>query len=235
MRLQHLAAPDYLDFALPEGHICLLTDDHSPTTTKLAQALLQRGWKVVVLRFPLSLIAGPSSVPDGAYGVVLDNLSEEHLKQQLTTIADTYGPIGAFIHLNPLLQDPHRDGLHYLDAEKAIVKHVFLMAKHLKKSLKKEATQAGHGCFLTVTRLDGAFGLGQALNFSALSAGLFGLTKTLNTEWESVFCRAIDLHPGLESDRAVQCILTELHDPNRLITEVAYGTQGRTTLIATTD
>lgn len=189
----------------------------------------------MILRFPLGLIAGPSSVPDGAHGVVLDNLSEDHLKQQLTAIAETYGQIGAFIHLNPLLQDPHGDGLHYLDAEKAIVKHVFLIAKHLKKSLKKEATQAGHGCFLTVARLDGGFGLGQALNFSTISAGLFGLTKTLNNEWESVFCRAIDLHPGLESDRSVQCILTELHDPNRLITEVAYGTQGRVTLIATAD
>jgi NAD(P)-dependent dehydrogenase (short-subunit alcohol dehydrogenase family) len=230
--LQYLAKPDYLDFSLPEGSICLLTDDHSPTTMKLAQYLLLRNWKVVILRFPQSLITGLLPLPGGIPSVVLEDLSEEHLKQQLASIATTHGSIGAFIHLNPLLQDPNSNEFHTLDAEKAIVKHVFLIAKHLKKSLKKESLQTRQGCFLTVARLDGAFGLSQTLNFSAISAGLFGLTKTLNAEWESVFCRAIDLHPGFDSDRAAQSILAELHDPNCLISEVAYGVQGRATLVA---
>lgn len=232
VRLQYLPEPDYLDFALPDGHVCLLTDDHSPITMKLAQSLLQRGWNVVILRFPQTLIAGASSVPNGAHSVVLEDLSEEHLKQQLAAITDTHGAIGAFIHLNPLLQDPEAAELRYLDAEKAIVKHVFLIAKQLKKSLNQAAMPTVRSCFFTATRLDGCFGFSQTLNFSAISAGLFGLTKTLNAEWESVFCRSIDLHPGLDGDRATQCILAELHDPNQSISEVAYGVQGRTTLIA---
>ena len=86
--------------------------------------------------------------------------------------------------------------------------------------------------FWTVARLDGALGLSRDLDFNPIAGGLFGLTKTLNLEWPQVFCRAIDLHPGIAPDQVAQYVLAELHDPNRLIAEVGYGTQGRVTLVA---
>jgi hypothetical protein len=143
-------------------------------------------------------------------------MSEEHLQQQLAAI----GPVGAFIHLNPSLTDA--------EGAKAVVKHVFFLAKHLQGSLNAAAS-TGRSCFMTVTRLDGEFGLGGG-EFEAISGGLFGLVKTLNLEWPQVFCRAVDLAPDLDPGQAVQHILAELHDPNRLIVEVGYGAQGRTTL-----
>jgi hypothetical protein len=200
-------------------------------TMKLAHSLIQQGWKVVVLSFPHALMTKSSGVSEGVNRVVMDSWSEDQLKWQLNAIADTYGAIGAFIHLNPSLEDYQNAGVRAPEADKAIVQQVFLIAKHLKKSLSQPRS-VGRACFLTVARLDGAFGLSHRLNFSAISAGLFGLTKALNAEWESVFCRAIDLSPRLDFDQSAQCILAELHDPNRGISEVAYGEEGRSTLIA---
>jgi len=228
VRLKVLPLPDSLEFTLPENHIGLLTDDGSLTTSKLAQALSERGWKVVVLSFPPSLIA-KQPLPEGISRVVLEDLSEEHLQQQLAAIATNYGPIAAFIHLNPASQDNQSQDIRYLEVEKALLKQVFLIAKHLKNPLNQAARQ-GRSCFLTVAHLDGEFGLRQQTNFGAIAAGLFGLTKTLNQEWEPVFCRAVDLSPELDAERSVQHILAELHDPNRLIAEVGYA-QGRATLV----
>jgi polyketide-type polyunsaturated fatty acid synthase PfaA len=230
VRLKMLPEPDFLEFSLPDRHIALLTDDGSIVTSRLAQSLTERGWKVVVLSFPQSLTAERSPLLEGINRVVLESLSEEHLQQQLAAIATNYGNIAAFIHLNPIHQDEQSQNILYPEIEAALIKQVFLIAKHLKEPLHK-AQHQGRSCFLTVAHLDGKFGLGQQINFGAISGGLFGLTKTLNQEWESVFCRAVDLHPDLDVERSLEYIIAELHDPNRLITEVGYSSQGRATLV----
>jgi hypothetical protein len=153
-------------------------------------------------------------------------MSEEHLQQQLQAIATHCGTIGGLIHLHPVFT-----GSYHQEIEKAIVKHVFLMAKHLKQSLN-EAANKGRACFCTVAHLDGAFGLEYKTNFGIVGAGLFGLTKTLRWEWPKVFSRAIDLSPSLDAQHSVQHIIAELHDPNNYIAEVGYGSLGRVTLIA---
>ncbi|MEH1784905.1 MAG: beta-ketoacyl synthase N-terminal-like domain-containing protein [Nostoc sp.] len=231
VKLRSLPRPDYLDFTLPEGHIGLITDDGSLTTYKLTESLIEKGWKVVVISFPQSLIAQQAPLPTGVTRVTLANLSEEHLQQQLQAIASHCGAIGAFIHLHPMFVANHTGSISYNESEKAIVKHVFLMAKHLKPSLN-EAAKHGRTCFCTVAHLDGAFGLEYKVNFGAIGAGLFGLTKTLRWEWPKVFTRAIDLSPRLDAKQSVQNIIAELHDPNLYISEVGYGSQGRVTLIA---
>ncbi|MDZ8241354.1 MAG: SDR family NAD(P)-dependent oxidoreductase [Nostoc sp. ChiQUE01a] len=230
VRLKYLPEPDVLDFTLPNEHIALLTDDGSLTTGKLAQILYKRGWKIVVLTFPLSLVAQQSPLPEGINRVVLADLSEEHLQEQLAAIATNYGKVAAFIHLNPSSHEATSNQVRYLESEKAILRHVFLIAKYLKEPLNQAATQ-GRSCFVTVARLDGKFGLGQKTNFGAIGAGLFGLTKTLNQEWESVFCRAIDLSPNLDPQTSAQHIFAELHDPNLLVVEAGYSSQGRATLV----
>ena len=231
MTLKYLPEPDYLEFSLPERHVGLLTDDGSPTTTALAQSLSERGWKVVVLSFPQVTVAQRAPLPQGIQRVVLEDMSEAALQRQLAAIEATYGAIAAFIHLHPTFPLSQNDGVRYLETDKAIVKQVFLMAKHLKQSLNRSAQQ-GYSCFLTAARLDGAFGFEQTLNFSPISGGLFGLTKSLNQEWKSVTCRAIDLNPAMDAEQSAQAILAELHDPNRTLTEVGYGARGRVSLIA---
>ncbi|MGL5063226.1 MAG: hypothetical protein ACRC62_24870 [Microcoleus sp.] len=229
MRLEWLPEPDRLDFTLPERHISLITNDGSPTTVKLAQCLIDRGWNVVVLSFPRSAIATPQILPDSIPHCVLSDWSEAHLQQELATVTNKYGSIATLIHLHPVSVKEHHN-IDFSEAETDIVREVFLLAKHLKKPLC-EAAKLGRTCFMTVARLDGAFGLMQTIPFSPIGAGLFGLTKSLNYEWKSVFCRAIDLNPNFNVERSVQSILAELYDPNRSLIEVGYSDRGRTTLI----
>lgn len=231
VKLKVLPKPDFLNFQLPEGHIALITDDGSLTTSKLVQSLIDFGWKIVVLSFPQSLISQQSPLPTGVTRITLEDLSEQHLQQQLKAIAINFGKIGTFIHLHPVLEVNQNGRVSYLEEEKAIIKQVFLIAKHLKKSLNQTANN-GRSCFCTVARLDGAFGLEQQVSFGPIAAGLFGLTKTLNWEWGRIFCRAIDLDPEINAENSAQYIRSELHDPNRYITEVAYGRRGRVTLIS---
>jgi NAD(P)-dependent dehydrogenase (short-subunit alcohol dehydrogenase family) len=214
---------------LSSSWVCLVTDDGSQSTTQLVQTLNTQGWQVVVLRFPKSIVPERAPLEAGIASIELAEMSEAHLQEQLAAIATAYGSIGAFIHLHPRLPLNQGGDITYLERDKAIVKQVFLLAKHLKPSLNQFDGE-GRSCFLTTARLDGAFGFSQQSAFSPISAGLFGLTKSLNQEWPKVFCRAIDLTPELDAEQSVQAILAEMHDPNLDILEVAYGTQGRTTL-----
>jgi acyl transferase domain-containing protein len=238
VRLKVLPKPDRLDYKLPEGTIALLTDDGTPTAARLAESLQQRGWRVVVLSLPTSLIPNPSDLPANVDRIVLNDLSEAHLQEQLVAITTNHGTIGACIHLQPQFQVPQASSDQPLPwtelfqaTDAAVVKQVFLLAKHLKAHLT-QAVQQGFSCFLTVARLDGQFGLGQQPSFSVIPAGLFGLTKTLIQEWPEVYCRALDLHPDLEAEQSVSVILDELQDPNRCLLEVGYSASlQRTTLV----
>ena len=227
-KLHFLPPPDSLDFALPEGYVTVITDDGSLTTSQVAQSLSDRGGKVVILSFPPSIVPQQSPLPVGVNRVVLADMTEELLQHKLSAIATHFGNIGAFIHIHPQAANQQ---LAYLPQEKAIVKHVFFIAKHLQQSLNQLARYQ-RSCFLTVTRLDGAFGLEHSINFPAIGAGLFGLTKSLHWEWPRVFTRAIDLSPYADPQMSAAHIIAEMHDPNLHITEVAYGSQGRVTLVA---
>jgi acyl carrier protein len=232
VQLRALPRPDFLEAQLPEGHIGLITDDGSLTTSKLAHTLIEQGWKVVVLSFPQSLVSQQLPLPAGVTRVTLANMSEQNLQLLLQSVITKHGPIGAFIHLHPQFTPEKPGHIFYPESEKAIVKQVFLMAKHLKTTLNNAALLAGRTSFCTVAHLDGEFGLGNQGNFSVIAAGLFGLTKSLRWEWPQVFFRAIDLNPNLDPHESAEYILAELHDSNRYIGEVGYGSQGRVTLVA---
>lgn len=229
MKLMPLPAPDYWNFPPTRNQTCLLTDDGSPTTTQVAQSLCERGWQVIVLSFPTSLVAQRALLPAKVRRVVLNNLSEEHLQVRLAEIFQAYGLIGTFIHLHPMEQWLCYQPNAIVNPDSSIVKQVFLLAKHLKSSLNQGLNQA-RSCFLTLARLDGEFGLSDRQDFSAISGGLFGLTKTLNLEWAAVFCRSLDISPELDAITTAQIILAELHDPNALIQEVGYTAKNRVTL-----
>jgi NAD(P)-dependent dehydrogenase (short-subunit alcohol dehydrogenase family) len=155
--------------------------------------------------------------------VELTDISEAHLQHQLATLMTTYGSIDTFIHLHP-------QGLFSPEADKTILQQIFLMAKYLKQPLTN-ASQTRRSCFMSVAWLDGTFGFSRQSNFSAIAAGLFGLTKSLAHEWPAVFCRAIDFSAELSPDQVVPAILAELHDPNLAIAEVGYSPSGRKTLV----
>lgn len=200
----------------------MISDSDSSLAIHLARTLSNSGWKTVLLHSSRSTVQESSSLSEEIDSVSLSESTELHLKQQLESIIDTYGPIGAFIHLNPLT---------VTDGEATeIIKRIFLIAKYLKKPLN-EAAKNGRSWFVNVIRLDGNLGLSTRPIFNPILGGLFGLTKTLNLECDNVFCRTIDLHPELNIENSVSSILDELHDPNLLLTEVGYTLKERVTII----
>ncbi len=209
--------------------MALLTDDGSDATPALARALAGRDWKVVVLSFPSNIVHKTSPLPAGVTRVTLADMSEEELQRTLAEIARSRGAVAAFIHLHPASTAELNGSIHFPEADRALVRQVFLAAKHLKEPLN-QASRKGRSIFMTVARLDGAFGLGDNILFNPLSGGLFGLVKTLNLEWEPVFCRAVDISPQLDAGQLAEAVVAELHDPNRLVVEVAYTLNGRSTL-----
>ncbi|WP_129125509.1 type I polyketide synthase [Geomonas oryzae] len=80
------------------------------------------------------------------------------------------------------------------------LENAFLLAKDASAALVESASAEG-AVFVTVSRLDGAFGFGPAKSLKdPLSGGLAGLAKTAGYEWPEVSCKAIDLgefaHPA---------------------------------------
>ena len=178
----------------------------------------------------------PSTIPEGPASagpfprVVLKDLSEKHLNETLEEISKDHGTVGGLIHLSPPPGREGENGIVFSETGRDILLHVFLLAKHLKASLS-QTSPPGRRFFLAIARLNGALGVGGG-NFSVVDGGLFGLVKTLNHEWETVFCRAVDLSPHLDASQSVSSILQELHDPDGRIVETGYGERGRVTLVA---
>jgi acyl carrier protein/NAD(P)-dependent dehydrogenase (short-subunit alcohol dehydrogenase family) len=73
------------------------------------------------------------------------------------------------------------------------VRDSFALMQHVSPALRRTGKTAS-AVFVTVSRLDGRFGL-QGLNGNSnpVSGGLAGMTKTAQHEWPEVHCKAIDL------------------------------------------
>lgn len=218
-----------MDFAIPEGRSVVVTDDGTELTVRLVQRLQSRGWPVVVLRFPSEVTWAGSAIPETVPVVAMSELSEAGLQTGLQAISQRVGKPAVFIHLHPACQKCQDGDIHFSESAKQVLQTVFLAAKHLKEDLN-QAAATGKGVFMTAVRLDGEFGLGANSDFDPISGGLFGLVKSLNLEWESVFCRAVDLDPEIDPETGAGLLMEELLDPNRRIVEVAYGPAGRMTL-----
>lgn len=240
--LSFLPPPDWLEVNVPKGRSCLITDDGSKTVQAIIQKLSEANWKVVALQFPT--LPHSDSLPDGVEISAVAQTGDEYLGSLIDAIAQKNGPPALFIHFHPKPEANSNPSLVPPEVETNSLRQVFFMAKHLKPYLTQPPTGNDYSrcAFMTVARLNGAFGLPvdsgnaaeSAADFSPVAGGLFGLVKTLRAEWPSVFCRAVDLHPNSES---VERVLAELHDPETEIAEVAYGTdakgiQRRSTLAA---
>ncbi len=75
----------------------------------------------------------------------------------------------------------------------SFLKNGFKLLKQMAPGLKR-ASREGGALFVTVSRLDGAFGCKEGSPIvDPLSGGLAGLSKTARYEWPDVTCKAIDL------------------------------------------
>ena len=224
--LKYLPTPDRLELVFPKDRSCILMDGGSELTPALAKALSGQGLKVVVLRLADDLLCDQKPLPQNTRTVQMHDLTETGILNTLTELQQEYGRAGMYIHLDP----PCPSDEAFSENEKMIARTTFLVAKYLMKDLT-ESAEMNYGAFVAVTHMDGEFGLTTSGGFGPVSGSLFGLVKTLNLEWDKVFCRAIDISPDVEVETAVEAILAELRDPNRLISEVGYSRKGRLTLV----
>jgi acyl carrier protein len=224
--LKFLPSPDHLDMIFPKDRSCILMDGGTDLTPALAKALSGQGIKVVVLGLTNTLVGDQKRMPKNIRRVLMEDLTETGIQNTLASLQQEYGPAGMYIHLDP----PGTADEAFSGNEETIARTAFLVAKYLMKNLT-ESAQVNYAAFVTVTHMDGEFGLTTSGFFEPVSGSLFGLVKTLNLEWDKVFCRAIDLSPDVNLAMAVEHIMAELYDPNRLISEVGYSSKGRFTLV----
>jgi acyl transferase domain-containing protein/NAD(P)-dependent dehydrogenase (short-subunit alcohol dehydrogenase family) len=84
------------------------------------------------------------------------------------------------------------------------------VAQRASPGLRTAGRQSG-AALLTVSRLDGSFGLNRIdLEREPIDGGLAGLAKTAQHEWPEVSCKAVDLANDLPPAEAAQAVLEEL-------------------------
>jgi acyl transferase domain-containing protein/NAD(P)-dependent dehydrogenase (short-subunit alcohol dehydrogenase family) len=108
-----------------------------------------------------------------------------------------------------------------------LIEKAFRIMRAAAPALQESAVQGG-AAFLTVSRLDGSFGLGGlASPVSPISGALAGLAKTAGREWKAVNCKAIDVDAAFDvPEGAARVIVDELH--KRGPDEIGLTRQGRT-------
>ncbi len=96
------------------------------------------------------------------------------------------------------------------------VMDAFALIQHAGTALRRAGQKDG-ALLVTVSRLDGSFGLrGLNGNSNPLSGGLAGMTKTAKHEWPEVHCKAIDLDAeSKDPDHSARSIVREMfsHGP----------------------
>ena len=197
-------------------------------TTEVAKLLLKKGERVAVLSLPENLRLARNPLPTGVQRITLENDSDA----TILTILQKIGleQIGNFIHLHPHFSFEDGNFAKHADPEKSIIKIVFFLAKHLSKSLQK-FSETHRSVWLTVSRIDGNFGLSNSGTSSIFSSGLNGITKSLNLEWSGVFCRSFDLSPEFSATEGAKYVFAELHDANHNLPESAQSLERRSRLI----
>jgi len=91
----------------------------------------------------------------------------------------------------------------------AFLKSAFRLIQVAAPALRA-AGRSGASALISLSRLDGLFGLG-VMNATAdvVSGGLAGLVKTAHHEWPEVHCKALDLDPGAASGTELANQITE--------------------------
>jgi len=229
VKVKQLPKPDFLKFETPKENLILITDDCTEKSQLLAEFFSEQDLNVGMVHFSAAENKEEKHSKNGMMHFYISEPDENEIQSKMNEIISDHKKISAFIHVNPPANRNQKDLMEVSGKSEDILKSVFLIARHLKKPLMA-AVENGRAAFLTVSQMDGQFGLNNNSLNDPLQGGFSGLTKSLRLEWNNVFCRAIDIHPDIDPQTAVKLIDDELHDTDLHITEVGYTPDGRFTL-----
>ncbi|NRA73113.1 MAG: peptide-binding protein, partial [Gammaproteobacteria bacterium] len=212
------------------GANALVVDDGTGSAVALSAKLIKAGWHVTALK-PNWVVSSSKKAFTKAVNVIEIGTSEKTLDEaQIKDIIENNEQLDAVIYLQ---SKQTVAAIEYPEVAKQGLMLAFVLAKLSKV---KAATKA-RASFVVVTRQGGALGFANAegslqvkadVKADLVQAGLAGLVKTINHEWnagdDSVFCRIVDLSSKLAADKAATIINDELLDIDTATIEVAHDT-----------
>ncbi|MEU6947890.1 SDR family NAD(P)-dependent oxidoreductase, partial [Streptomyces sp. NPDC046316] len=192
-----LPAADPLVDASSADQGALVVDDGSETAAGIVERLTATGRPVHVLRLP-----GVPARLSGVHDHALTGWGTTELAAGVEAVFTAR--IGLVVDVTARTDSDWNDGVRRLA-------HSLLLARHVVRPLTDMAAH-GRAAFLAVTRLDGAFGLTGVSEEAAPAGGVAGLVKTLALEAPTLFCRSVDLAPGIDPADAAALVLDEAAD-----------------------
>ncbi|MGR3317251.1 MAG: SDR family NAD(P)-dependent oxidoreductase [Candidatus Anammoxibacter sp.] len=159
------------------------------------------------------------------------NLSEE-IKTRLQEL--NYKPVIVHVKDSKTIKDvEHVGGLIIIapadPVDCGFLKSAFELLRSVAPGLRSSGKNDG-ALFVTVTRLDGEFGLNGLMPKSyPISGGLAGLSKTAQHEWPEVHCKALDVSSNLANSKQTAAMIIEEVFTEGLI-EVGISKNGRNSL-----
>jgi len=184
-------------------------------TSSLRKKLIQKDMNVHNL-----LIGGSPGILDNQ-SYALEQVDENTLFDLLDSIPD----VDIVIFQHPSINSTSFKTLPESPCIQAL-QHLMLLGKYYKNKL--DSGDRGRKAFFALTRMDGRLGLSNP-DMKCLSAGCFGLVKTLKTETENVFCRTLDFHEEMDAGSVAEQTVKELFDMNVSLCDVGIKNGQRST------
>jgi acyl transferase domain-containing protein/NAD(P)-dependent dehydrogenase (short-subunit alcohol dehydrogenase family)/acyl carrier protein len=192
---------------ITKGAAIILINDGQGVATQLAETLLAKGVRIVLLNLSAS---SENTVPMADIETYTWSTDDEsHIDSFFKTISDTVGDVTGLIYLMPNTASRTKLLATFDPQEEVLARKLFFLAKYFQ-IYQLQNQLSDHKFFVTVTRIDGSLGLDDTFTGKAFQASLFGLTKSVKQEWEPVFCRAIDIHPAHDASTTADLILKEI-------------------------
>ncbi|MDA7745731.1 SDR family NAD(P)-dependent oxidoreductase [Psychromonas sp.] len=221
VEIKQLAAIECMDSRVTNKNM-LLVNDGQGSCVYIANNLSQLGWNVVVITPSWIERATTKIFNDGIININLSDITESALKDILITKSEWQ----SVIYLHPKSEV---FGIQFETQYKKGLQLAFLLAKLSKLNQNNNETRSS---FLVLTRQGGDFATNNIEKKSDLvQGGLAGLVKTLDHEWDNVFCRIIDIPSLYAADRVANLVIRELNDKKIRPVEVGFNTKGRLTLV----
>ncbi|CBJ82077.1 hypothetical protein XBJ2_1560045 [Xenorhabdus bovienii str. Jollieti] len=215
---QSLPMPDRLQGVFSSPKRWLVVDEGTTTVDDVVNALRQQGQQVAVLM----LKQNPAVME-----------SEAALDAALADIEQQHGTIEGVIYLQTPKQSVKALAEVFNEQDYRSVETTFLLAKRLQRSLNHDEQKTGY--FMVIMRGDGELLTSGREHLSIVSAGLTGLTKSLNIEWKNVFCRTVDIDARVKDSDAAKMVVEELQDSRTDMGEVGRGVNGERMTLALTE